>query len=404
MIDIDPWLIDAVKKDTLDLQASPSDHFSTGGGLQFDFGDNPRRLRSGHVLDLNGATLELDPDRVSDAMLLSEMAPIMIGTEMGRCYEKRSNPEEAYAAISTGITVKNARLVGNYSKLAPRARALGCKQFAIAGCGLQGHDAHADVTLIDFGAYGREAFPVWIVGADNSFDSHALYPIADTHTFDENTPASTLKYKFEGFVPEQTPTQVTVGMISGALCPGTFQESPWKMGGPWKHMWRRDASFTFDVETPFGKWNAVQGATAYQCLHATIDGRSLNAKNLYYSDYYQSKGVHILPTCSYRGGGERAIEIRLSPTAGVPPDDYPDLPLTFNAEDFVIEKFDSDARQWDVELEVNAMPDGSYPPNRYLRNFVVDGRLRLNNIENRAQVHLIPAPDTKKKGCNPFRR
>jgi hypothetical protein len=50
MIDIDPFLIDAVQRDTIPDFASPSDHFTTGGGLQFDFGDNPRRLRSGHVL------------------------------------------------------------------------------------------------------------------------------------------------------------------------------------------------------------------------------------------------------------------------------------------------------------------------------------------------------------------
>jgi hypothetical protein len=176
LIDIDPFLKDAVTRDTIPDFASPGDHFSTAGGLQFDFGDNPRRLCSGHVLDFKGATLELDADRVTDDMLRTEMAPIMIGSEMGQCYEKRTAPEEAWAALSTHISVRNVKLVANYSKLAPRARALGVKQFAIAGVGIQGHDAQASgIVLSDFGAYGREAFPCWIAGADNSFDQYAIY-------------------------------------------------------------------------------------------------------------------------------------------------------------------------------------------------------------------------------------
>lgn len=400
MIDFDSFLIDAAKKDTIDLQASSSDHFVTGGGLQFDFGDNPRRLRSGHVLDFNGATLELVPERVTDAMLMTEMAPIMIGSEMGKCYEKKADPEEAWGALSTHISVKNVHLVANYSKLAPRAQALGVKQFAIAGVGIQGHDIQVSgVTCHDFGAYGREAFPVWGVGADNSFDTHAIYGCDQSHVFDENTAASSLEYAFTDFVPEASKDQVTVGIMSGAFCPAGFQESPWKIWGPWRHIMRRDCSLKFDVQCPPGKWNAVQGGTVYQSLHATIDGKTQNASIGYYSDYFKSKGVHILPTCSFKGGEYGAI-IRLSPTAAA----YDDVAKDFSAEDFVIEKFECDARNWDVELQVNPMPDGSYPPTRYLRNFVVDGRLRLNNIENRAEVHLIPAPDTKKKGCNPFRR
>jgi hypothetical protein len=391
--DIDPFLIDAVKRDTIPDFASPSDHFTTGGGLQFDFADNPRRLRSGHVLDFKGATLELDVDRVTDEMLRTEMAPIMIGSEMGNIYGKSG--EDAFAAISTHIAVRNVRLVANYSKLAPRARALGVKQFAIAGSGIQGHDAQqSGIVLSDFGAYGREGFPVWIVGADNSFDTHALYSVDPRHTFDENTPASSIEYKFGDFVPEQTPTQVTVGMITGALCPATFRESPWMMAGPWRHMMRRDAKLVFDVTAPAGKWNAVQGGTVYQSLHATIDGRTRGASVGYYSDFYKSKGVHILPTCSFMGG-ECGVIIRLSPTAG----DYPDIAIDFSAEDFVIEKFECDARQWDVELDVNPMSDGSYPPTRYLRNIAVDERLRLNNIGGRADVRIIPAPTTKRKGC-----
>lgn len=405
MIDIDPFLADAVTRDTIPDFASPDDHFTTGGGLQFDFADNPRRLRSGHVLDFKGATLELDVDRVTDAMLQTEMGLLMLGSEMGNIYGKAG--EEAFAAISTHISVKNVRLVGNYSKLVQRARALGVKQFAVAGCGLQGHDVQMPgIVLSDFGAYGREAFPVWVAGADNSFDSHALYGVDPSHTFDENTPASSIEYKFGDFVPEATNAQVTVGMIVGALCPANITPSPWSMSGPWRHMMRRDASLKFDVSVPAGKWNAVQGGTVYQSLHATIDGKTQNASVGYYSDYYKSKGVHILPSCSFKGGEYGAI-IRLSPTAA----DIPDLTDSFSAEDFVIEKFECDARNTDVFLNADLMTDlitglpvAKNPATRYLRNIAIDERLTVSG--NREGLVWIPSPATKNAGCrfNPFGR
>jgi hypothetical protein len=401
LIDIDPFLKDAVTRDTIPDFASPGDHFSTAGGLQFDFGDNPRRLCSGHVLDFKGATLELDADRVTDDMLRTEMAPIMIGSEMGQCYEKRTAPEEAWAALSTHISVRNVKLVANYSKLAPRARALGVKQFAIAGVGIQGHDAQASgIVLSDFGAYGREAFPCWIAGADNSFDQYAIYGSSLKHTFDEDTPASSLDYKFIDFVPEQTTDQVTVGMILGALCPGTLVPSPWSMSGPWRHIMRRDCSLKFDVEAPAGKWNAVQGGTIYQSLHGTVDGRTRNASVMYYSDYYRSCGIHILPSCSALDC-EYGAMIRLSPTAA----GYPDLPPFFSAEDFIIEKFECRARNSDVFLNADLLPGfAKNPATRYLRNIAVDERLSISG--NKEGLVIIPGPLTKRTGCrsNPFKR
>lgn len=405
MIDIDPFLRDAVTRDTIPDFASPGDHFTTGGGLQFDFADNPRRLRSGHVLDFKGATLELDVDRVTDAMLLTGMAPIMLGSEMGNIYGKTG--EEAFAAISTHINVKNVKLIGNYSKLAPRAKALGLKQFAIAGAGIQGHDAHVVATLSDFGAYGREGFPVWIAGADNGFDQHALYGVDPKHVFDENTPASSLDYTFGDFMPEASTDQVTVGMITGATCPANMQENPWKMWGPWRHMMRRDASLKFDVDCPAGKWNAVQGGTIYQSLKGTVDGRTNNASVMYYSDYYKSKGIHILPTCKALGWCEYGAIIRLSPTTS----DYVELADSFSAEDFVIEYFECKARNADVFLNADLMIDPATnlvvtknPPTRYLRNIAIDERLSISG--NKEGLVLIPAPASGRAGCkfNPFKR
>jgi hypothetical protein len=158
------------------------------------------------------------------------------------------------------------------------------------------------------------------------------------------------------------------------------------MAGPWRHMMRRDAILKMDVEVPAGKWNAVQGGTVYQSLHATIDGRTLNAICGYYSDYYRSKGVHILPTCSFKGG-EYSVMVRLSPTAV----GYPDLPPEFSAEDFVIEYFESQARNTDVFLNADLLPGvAKNPPTRYLRNMRVDARLSISG--NKEGLVLINAP------------
>jgi hypothetical protein len=176
------------------------------------------------------------------------------------------------------------------------------KQFAIVGCGLQGHDAQIDVTLSDFGAYGREGFPTWITGADNAFDTHALYGVDPAHMFDEDTPASSITYRFDGFVPEMSTDQVTVGMITGALCPANLTPSPWSMAGPWRHMWRRDALLKFDVSCPRGNGTRCRAAPCTsRCMRRSTAGRRTRAPG-YYSDYYKSKGVHILPSCSFKGG------------------------------------------------------------------------------------------------------
>jgi hypothetical protein len=398
MIDIDAFLIDAVKRDTIPDFASSGDHFMTGGGLQFDFADNPRRLRSGHVLDFKGATLELDVDRVTDDMLRSQQAILMLGSIMGNIFGKTG--EEAWGAVTTHTAVRNVRLVANYSKLAARARALGVPQFAVAGVGLQGHNAQVEKAVcVDFGAYGREAFPVWIVGADNSFDTHPLFGVDPKHEFDEGTSSSNLDYSFEGFVPEMSKDQVTVGMIMGAWCPGSFVQNPWSMGGPWRPLWRKaGSSLTFDVECPAGKWNAVQGATSYLSRGSTINGKTRWASVGVYSDYYQSQGVHVLPACSFTNC-EYGVIVRLSPTAA----GYEDMVDQFSAENFVIEKFECSPRNTDVFLNADLMKDmdgdivSKNPPTRYLRNIAIDSRLTVSG--NKEGLVWIPSPDTKKGGC-----
>src|SRR3954470_12074372 len=114
MIDIDPFMTDAVTRDTIPA-VSPGEHYSTAAGLQWQGGS--WRLGSGHVLDFQGSTLELDVDRVTDEMLRAEEPIIMIPSKINHIYGKTG--EDAWAAVLTHQRVKDVKLVGNFSKLAP---------------------------------------------------------------------------------------------------------------------------------------------------------------------------------------------------------------------------------------------------------------------------------------------
>lgn len=389
MIDIDAFLADAVTRDTIDLGAKPTDHFGTRGGVEW--GDAPFRLRSGHVLDFNGATLELDVDRVTDEMLRSENPIMLIPSQIGQIYGKTG--EDAWAAVSTHQCVKNVRLVANFSKLVDRTRALGVPSLRISGAGLQGHDAQmSGIVLSDFGAYGHEAFPLWIAGSDSGYDKNALYTVDPRHVFDEDTPSSRMEYKFVDYQAEKSNDQVTVGMIIGATCAEKIRESPWAELGPWRQIMRRAASLTYDV-TARGQ-NIVQGGTIYQCLQGLVDGCSTDGAAIgVYGDYFSTRGLRITANNKFMGG-TWGVAFRLSPTA----QDADTLPEQFSHEDYVIEKFECDAGAGDVYLNAD-LPNTD---RRYIRNMAVDERLRLVNEGNRAGVVKIPAPGTKKKGCRPW--
>lgn len=401
MIDLDPWLADAVTKDTLDLGASSSDHFSTAGLLQYD-ANQARRLRSGHVLDFNGATLELDVDRVTDDMLRAMQQIMMVAPQMYQIYGNTG--KDAVAKVLTGLCVKNVRFVGNYSKLAPRAKALGLPMFAVCACGLLGHGPQmTGITLVDFGAYGREAFPLFMSGVDNGLDAYALGSVDESFLLHADTALPFIDYKFEGYVPELSSAQVTCAVISGVTCPASIDEypKPFAQRGPWRQIKGRGGQIKFDATTPPG-WNAVQCATIYQMLSGLIDGcKSDGPYSPYYSDYYQSKGVRITANNSFKNCDYGAM-IRLSPTA----QDQQDIVADFSAEDFVIEKFECNARKADVFLNADLMPDlagqlvPQNPPTRYLRNMAIDERLSVDG--NREGWVEIPAPTTARTGCRKY--
>lgn len=395
MIDIDAFMADAVTRDTIpDL--SPNEHYGTRGGLEW--GDAPFRLRSGHVVDFKGSTLELDVDRVTDEMLKSQNPINMIPPQIGNLYGKP--PLEAWAAVLTHQRVKNVRLVANFSKLAKRVKDLGVPSLRITGCGLLGHDAQLDnIELSDFGAYGYENFPLWIAGTNSAYDHNALYCLDDSYVYDEaGTVSSINNTRFVDYVPEASNNQVTVRMITGSTCAAKLVENPWGEFAPWRQLMRRDLAFLDNVTTcPPDVPNIVQGITGYQCLKGLVSrNKSTGASIGYYSDYCRNKGIHITADNSFTGGVWGAI-IRLSPSAA----GTPDLELQFSSEDFVIENFTTDAGAGAVYLNQDPLPDGSFPASRYVRNIAIDERLkpRVVNVGDRAGVVWIPSPQTKRRGC-----
>lgn len=397
MIDIDAFMADAVTRDTIP-DISPNEHYGTRGGLEW--GDAPFRLRAGHVLDMKGSTLELDVDRVTDAMILSEAPILLVPPEISNIYGKTG--EEAWGSVLTHQRVQNVRFVANFSKLVVRARALGAKSLRISGAGLLGHDAVIDnVELSDFGAFGHECFPLWIAGTDSGFDHNALYTVDPAHVYDEGGTVSRItNTRFVDYVPAASNDQVTVRMIVGTTSSEKIIESPWSEPGPYRQIMRRAAEIidpvTGTVDKPIGTPNIVQACTIYQSLQGLVDGNdSHGASIFYYSDFCRSKGVHITAR-NVAKGGTWGMVVRLSPTAG----GAPTFPEQFSAEDFVIEKFECDAGAGDVYVNAD-LPNTS---SRYIRNIAIDERLRIVNEGDRAGVVKIPAPASSRKGCNPFGR
>lgn len=392
MIDIDAFMADAVTRDTIP-DISPNEHYGTRGCLEWEPG--AWRLRSGHVLDMKGSTLELDVDRVTDAMILSEAPILLVPSEIGNVYGKTG--EEAWGSVLTHQRVVNVRFVANFSKLVVRARALGAKSLRISGAGLLGHDAVIDnVELSDFGAFGHECFPLWIAGTDSGYDHNALYSVHPAHIYDEDGTVSRISnYRFVDYVPEASNDQVTIAMIVGTTSSEKIIESPWSEPGPYRQIMRRECALVDNTATATGQ-NIVQGLTAYQSFKATISrNKTRGALIGYYSDFCRSKGVHITADNSFMGGTWGAV-VRLSPTAG----GAPTFPEQFSAEDFVIEKFECDAGAGDVYVNAD-LPNTA---TRYIRNIAIDERLRIVNEGDRAGVVKIPAPASSRKGCNPFGR
>lgn len=385
---LDPILEQAYADGRTSLEL-PLDTYSVTPVLEWDE-DNTRRMPP-HEFTLNGqgSTVYLDTERVTDEMLRVQ-APLHVLTSAVRWARGKSG-SDLIKAIPSGQAVKNLKIVGQHSKLSERAKGLGVSLRITAVC-LQGSNTTIDsVQAVDFGAHGYEAFPFVITGVLDGLDRHAFSAVDPGFMFG---PATISNTDFSGYVPDASNNQVTVNMIVGGTCPGQITTSPWQELAPWRQIMRQRAEIRDCKASATGK-NIVQGFTVYQAIRGLIDGCSTDGAAIgVYGDYYSTKGLHVTPNNSFMGGDWGAV-FRLSPTTA----NVSGLAEQFSHEDYVIGKFQCNAREGDVYLNADPMPDGSQPTTRFIRNIAVDERLRVGNEGNRAGVVLIPGPHTKKRGC-----
>lgn len=281
-----------------------SGHWLTKGGEEWGAAD--WRLPSGQVLDLNGGTLELDFERISDAEL-SDIPRHIIPTEF--CWATGKTGEEAWRSVPVGQSVKNGTIIGNYSKLADRCLALG-RSLRISATVLQGHSVAAEkLTLKDFGAFRsgdlppeerRESFPLQITGAMNGLDRHALSTVDPSHEFDEDDSlerSHITDCTIDDSASRFSNDQVSCFMIDGAMTNDRITD-PWAEVGAWRQMYRRNPYISncegWVRDDPLALRNQFQLATIYQAKGGEITRcKSHGYQAGAYGDYYTTFDLDV---------------------------------------------------------------------------------------------------------------
>jgi hypothetical protein len=267
--DFDAFMRDATSDPSPATIHAPGHRLTRGGQ---EWGDAPWRLGSGHVLDLEGGTLELDVGAVTDDVLKAEspihVVPSAIGWAAGK------TDEEAWASVPVGEGCRNGTIVCNHSKVAERAKALGVS-LRISGVVLQGHSATIEgLEFTDCGALKYESFPATITGALSGPDRHALSTVNPQHMFDEDTsrpPSEIRNVSIGGFVSHASDAQVSCFMIVGATTNDRIAD-PWAEVGNWGQIYRRRPAIrnARGVARDGGE-NQFQLATIYQCRGGEVD-------------------------------------------------------------------------------------------------------------------------------------
>lgn len=389
---LDPILQQAIAdgRTSLDL---PLDTYTIRPVLEWER-DNSRRLPTNFVLNGQGSTVELDLSTITDEMLRVEAPLHMISSQIG--WAEGKTGKDLLDAVPRGQQVRNFKFVSHHSKLSAYARALDVPLRVTAVC-LQGHDALIENSvLVDFGVTRKggtplEAFPHVITGVLDGLDRHTMNNVPSDFMFE---PAKIVNPEFLGFIPETSSyDQITVNMIVGGTCPASIG-NPWREVPPFRQIMRKNAEILNPKVTAPGR-NIIQACTIYQCMKGLIDGaRTDGAVIGVYGDYLSTKGLRVTANNSFKNG-TWGVAFRLSPTSGA----SEDLWKQFSHENYVIEKFESNAGAGDVYLNVDPAVDGSYPRTRYIKEIAVDERLTIVNEGNRAGVVLIPQPKTKRGGC-----
>lgn len=351
------------------------------------------------------ATIIADGNAIADDDVTDEPQRIVTGRGVwdDPAGDIPADPEAVWKRIARGQTLRNIRLVGNHSQLAPRWRARG-KSLRTSGFLLLGHDPLASgVDLVDFGAWradplvGAESFPGAIAGATSAADTTAIAQLDPaTHQFEQG---GILDCTFSGYVPNASNDQVTVFMIVGSF----GEMNGWTKGG-WRFHWRKFAHHENNYVEASGT-NLVQCHTTYLAQAGTVTrNRSKGADRGYYGDFLQTRGqlIELNDWQQCRHG----ISLLLSPTP---------LPL---AEEFFHEDYQlgmnaigsSGAnvliRTLEPEYLAEAKRLGRAPTaSRYIRRISIDRSLSVQN--EGGEIEWTGAELASKSGCArylPWRR
>jgi hypothetical protein len=318
-------------------------------------------------MDGNGATLTIDPNAILDSEI--DSAPMrMICTMEQLPFPETSTvtPQEVFAGLPAGQTVRHLVFDASHDKLADRYKAKGCslRNGAIT---LSGHDAVVEhCGFRNFGALkngvpGAEAFVVSICGAMGAPDRNKIAQLPQSYTF---RPARINENQFWDYNPSLSDDQVSVFMIVG----NTGEPGGWNSGN-WVQHFRDDAILYGNRVVASGQ-NLVQGGTIYQCLKGTVTKNVTEGAYLgYYGDYYGTRKLKLYEN-SYHGA-YNGIRIVLSPTSG-----GTDMHEQFFHSDYYIGPNDIEAS--DVDVFIDTL--GPTTDRRYIRNMFVDQSHSLHAV------------------------
>lgn len=342
----------------------------------------------------SGATLRWDVDAVPDSEISDVPRWLILSTEAR--FDHRLNhhtPEDVWALLPRGQSVRGITFDLQFQKAAPRWRAKG-KKLRIGAGMLSGHQASFNASpVINYGALGYEGFPYFIQGSLGQYDRNLIARLdPEQYIFDDGVPDDECSHivgcTASQFAEAETGgQQITVRVLTG----GMGERTP----GEWVQHMRAFAYQSGNRTVASGK-NLVQAHCIYQCLRGRVDHNSSEGATIfYYGDFLKTKGVEIdfnVATGCYHG-----VKLALSPTA----EGMGNAADQFSHEDYTIgpnNRFSGNG----PNVQLDTM--GPSAATRFIRNIKVAASLSLENkgAENVTRIGAAPVtpPAPKgKRGC-----
>jgi hypothetical protein len=284
-------------------------------------------------------------------------------------------PVDVWNLRPRGQTVRNLRFDLQFAAAKARWQAKGKTTLRIGAVHLGGHQAAIEnSTVLNWGAYGAEAFPFYIQGATGQYDRNLIAQLDPAqYIYDAGVPDAQCSHitgcLADGSTYVQTPDQLTVYFIAGSIGE--------KSTGVWiQHM--RAFAYQTGNSTQTNKTiptrsNLLQAHTLYQCLRGRVASNiATGAAVGYYGDSYSTKGVVIqdnqFTECYY------GVQLVL-----IPPPKPGDTPAPgweqYSHENYVIGPNTIRGNGTNVLLDTL----GPSTATRYIRNITVDANLTLVN-------------------------